>query len=300
MQLVLDVEDDVWERWQRERAAGQGWDDVTDWRRSRKKTVTIIRKGFVAQPEAVETRQVIGPHYFLLRQFSPFVGPPEAYANLDDGLSEPEDRRAYALGHKNMYEIYLRWSSLKANLQYNGFADESTLSQLDCHYRFLSAFVHPISDVTGVLYGNNVHRSWPRYDHYSSELALLYTVVMAVEELRNFGQMIAATDGVTVAGWPDIEQECAQAWELTSHLWFPGQSPHAHDRYDEANRRMFRQLRENGERIPIVPDNIPDAEITYYSNPMTRLIELHTSKRELMTGLSYMSPWPRDDARFRH
>jgi hypothetical protein len=300
VRIISDVEDEVWERWQHERATGQGWQDVTDWRRSKKKTVTIIREGFVAQSEDARRGQVIGPHYFLLQEYSPFVGSPEAYAALDDGLSEPEERRAYAAEHKKMYEIYLRWSSLKANLQYNGFADDTTLSQLDCHYRFLSAFVHPISDTTRVLYGNNAHGSWPRYDHYSSELALLYTVVMAVEELRNFGRMIAAADGVTVAGWADIEQECVRAWELTSYLWFPGQAPHPHDRYDEANRRMFRQGRENGEHTRIAPDSIPDAEITYYANPMTRLIELHTSKSELMTGLSYISPWPRDDARFRH
>ncbi|WP_459723253.1 hypothetical protein [Actinophytocola sp. KF-1] len=122
---MLDIEDDVWERWQRERATGQGWKDVTEWRRLKKKTVTIIREG---TSRSQRTRVLVRPSgrtTSCCRSTRSFVGSPEAYAALDDGLNEPQERRAYAAEHKKVYEIYLRWSSLKANLQYNGFADDT-------------------------------------------------------------------------------------------------------------------------------------------------------------------------------
>jgi hypothetical protein len=69
-------------------------------------------------------------------------------------------------------------------LALNGFADEQTINRLDVHYRYLSAFVHPLSDVDRLLYGRNAI-GIPRYDHYTSELILLYTIAFAVGELRN-------------------------------------------------------------------------------------------------------------------
>ncbi len=51
------------------------------------------------------------------------------------------------------------------------------------------------------------------------------------------------------------------------------------------------------QRIDIM--SIPDEEVRYYRDPMRRLVELHSGFHEIMTGLSFNSPWPRADARFR-
>lgn len=63
---------------------------------------------------------------------------------------------------------------------------------------------------------------WPQYDHYSSELILLYAAVMATVELRNFSEMARQEPTVEVEGWEDIEQACNAAWSLTGHLWYTG------------------------------------------------------------------------------
>jgi hypothetical protein len=47
----------------------------------------------------------------------------------------------------------------------------ATINKLEVHYRFLSAFVHPVSDVTDLIYGRNQF-DLPIYDHYSSELKI--------------------------------------------------------------------------------------------------------------------------------
>jgi hypothetical protein len=46
------------------------------------------------------------------------------------------------------------------------------------------------------------------------------------------------------------------------------------------------------------PKPTPDG-VSYPSDPLRRLVALHGSTHEMMTGLVYVSPWPRDDARFR-
>jgi hypothetical protein len=303
VQILKGVTNDQWQMLQAERDSGTAWNDVTHWQRYKNGDVRIVREGIYSEPKEDGTREVLGIHYFLLRQYSPFVGPPTVYEQLNDGfgLLSPEERLAYARQQKAMYDVYLRWASLKENLTYNGFADEACLIKLDCHYRFLSAFVHPISDVTNLLYGKDAsYAGWPYYDHYSSELVLLYAIVLAVEELRNFCTMTQQAPTVEIENRRSIEQVCDSAWELSGHLWYPGQPPHAYDRYQEANQRAMRERQSTSPQnwsSPADPIKLSEDEVHYYGNPLRRLVELHASATELTTGLSYNSPWLRNDAR---
>lgn len=298
VQVFTGVSEDDWQRLQQERASGDKWQDVTEWSRSSNGRLRIVREGY--HSEATEGGgPVIGPHYFLLQDFTPFVASPSVHEQEDDGLSTPEDRRTFAEQNRFMYEQYLKWPSLKESHKANGFADDRLLAQLDVHYRFLSAFVHPISHVTKLLYGNDALMGWPKYDHYSSELVLLYVVVLAVVELRNFGEMTRQEPTVEVDDWEGIEQACAAAWELSSYFWYPGQQPHHHDRYEEANRQAWRAYQQT-QLITPPPDpaSLRVEEIRYYQHPLRRLVALHADKREMTTGLTYVSPWPRRDAQF--
>lgn len=161
VRVFTGVTEEAWQTLQQERASGAKWQGVTEWSRSRKGRVRIVREGLFSQSADGDRGQVIGPHYFLLRDFIPFVAPPMVHEQEDDGLSTPEDRRTFAEQNRFMYEEYLKWQSLKESHKVNGFADDAVLAQLDVHYRFLSAFVHPISDVTKLLYGNNALMGWP-------------------------------------------------------------------------------------------------------------------------------------------
>jgi len=242
IRIVVGVDDTTWTEWQRQRAAGEGFTQVLDWVR-KKDTVEITYEGHRSTPDADGQSYIISPHYFLLRQYQPYLGPASAQAEFDDGIGEPERDREFAKENDLVYRTYLSWASIKRNLTSNGFADGATISKLEVHYRFLSAFVHPLADVTDVLYGRN-NSNIPSYDHYSSELVLLYVVAIAVEELRHFREMTQRHPAIEIAGWQGTDKLCEDAWREISYLWFPGHRPHLYDRIQEANKRAFRVLRE--------------------------------------------------------
>ncbi|MBB0242696.1 hypothetical protein FNQ90_00875 [Streptomyces alkaliphilus] len=297
VQVFRDVDEETWIEWQRQREAGERWTDVTDWSRSKGGIVRITREGLHSRSSEGGSRQTIGIHYFLLNEYSPFVGPPNIQQHFDDGLSEVMEREDEAKRHRYMHDTYLKWQSIKDSLKTNGFADDETLRRMDVHYRFLSAFVHPNTDAAQLLYGRNAW-DWPVYDHYSSELTLLYAVVLAVKELRSFYAMTQRPPMVGISNWVEIERLCDKAWSLSSHFWFPGHEPHEYDRFQEANRRGFRGWR-SGCRSVENPATLPTEEIGYYVNPLERLVRLHSSQSEMITGLTYRSPWHRSDAQFR-
>lgn len=297
VQAFRGVDEETWAEWQRARDAGEKWVDVTDWSRSKGGIVRMTKEGLHSQPAEDGSRQTIGIHYFLLNEYSPFVGPPSIQQHFDDGLSEVSERGDEAKRHRDMHDTYLKWRSIKESLKANDFADDETLRRLDVHHRFLSTFVHPNTDVQRILYGNNAW-DWPIYDHYSSGLVLLYAIVFAVEELRSFRAMTRRGPTVEISGWDETQQLCDQMWRMSSHLWFPGHEPHDYDRFQEANRRGFRERRSGGRTIEN-PATLPAAEIGYYVNPLERLVRLHASQSEMMTGLTYRSPWHRSDAQLR-
>jgi len=104
--------------------------EVLDWLR-KKDTVEITYEGLRSAPDVDGQSYVISPHYFLLRQYQPYLGPPSAQAEFDDGIGEPERDREFAKENDLVYRTYLSWSSIKRNLISNGFADEATISKLE-------------------------------------------------------------------------------------------------------------------------------------------------------------------------
>lgn len=302
IQVFKDVDEERWKDWLAARDRGEEWTrTIKDWTRTKKGEVRVTREGLYAQAHGAEEQeqQAVAVHYFLLREYSPFVGSPHEQRIFEDGLTPLKERREWAARNRFLYETYLRWRSLKESLQSNGLATEGQLEQFEVHFRFLSAFVHPVTDVTGLLYGRN--QSWPTYDHYASELVLLYLNLLATRELIDFARMASQAPCVQISGWPAIHERCELADRLCRHLWFPGQSPHSYDRWVTANQRAFEIVRDDfsrrGEVTP--PDALDDAEVRYYGNPLERLVGMHMSAHEMVTGFVYQSPWQRDDAQIR-
>lgn len=295
VEVYTDVSDELWDEWQRSRDSGEAWQNVVSWSRIKRSGARVIRSGYQVETEEGEEFHPISVQYLLLKDFSPFLGPPREQEYFDDGLTDQSIREREADRHKQIYNTYLRWQSIKESLQANRFADELLIRQIDVHYRFLSAFVHPTTDMISLIYGRN-QPNWPSYDHYSSELALLYCIVLSVLELQNFRKRTQLAPLVQIADWDRTQDRCRAAWDLTSYLWFPGQGPHSYDRFCEANRRGFREQLKSGSFTRIDPSSLPDSEVIYYSNPLERIVKLHQSVGEIMTGYQYFSPFHRADA----
>jgi hypothetical protein len=302
VQVFKNVDEEQWKDWVMARDRGEEWTrTIKEWTRTRKGEVKVIREGPYARAEGAEEQeqQAIAVHYLLLREYSPLLGSPREQTVLQGSFATAEERREWAERNRFLYETYLRWRSLKESLQYNGLATEEQLEQYEVHYRFLSAFVHPFTDVLSLVYGRN--GSWPTYDHYASELALLYINMLAARELIDFARMAANPPSVPISGWPEIHNRCGLGDRLCRHLWFPGQGPHSYDRWVTANHNGFEILREDFSRRGEVtrPEALEDTEVRYYSNPLQRLVAMHASAHDIITGFVYQSPWPRDDAQFR-
>jgi hypothetical protein len=299
IQTVEDVDETTWTEWNRQREAGERFPHVVDWSRTRRGTVEIISKGLRLESAEGTEAYAMSPHYFLLEEFQPYLGPPSAQAMFDDGLTDLGHDRDWAERNATIYRTYLTWSSLKRNMQLNGFADELIVSRLDVHYRFLSAFVHPLTAVDRILYGRNT-MTIPSYDHYSSELALLYVVAFGVTELRNFVAMLDEPPVIGLRDGVETNAFVTHAWDSIAYMWLPGHRPHWFDRVTEANVRAFRELRETETRPNVAdPATFKDEDISYYRDPMARLVKLHAGFNEIVTGLSFVPPWARRDAQYR-
>jgi hypothetical protein len=295
LQVHRNVSEETWRNWCDARARGDDWTkSIADWRRSPSDgRVEVERVGLNSTDGTLQ----LSIFYFLLSQYSPFVGPPGAQGSVEDGLVPLDVRRAAAQENRGIYNRYLEWSAVKKNLLVNGFETESSLDRLQVHYRFLSAFIHPISDVKRVLHGNNGR--FASYDHYASELCLLYINVIACRELRAFREMTEEAPVVRIREWGAVESHLANAERAASHLWFPGQCPHAYDKFKSANEQRFALLTTGGDPSQgLRPDLIPDDNVGYYGDPLQRLVRMHCSAAEMM-GFTYISPWHRQDATFR-
>jgi hypothetical protein len=130
------------------------------------------------------------------------------------------------------------------------------------------------------------------YDHYSSELALLYINKIAAGELKALARMASRRPKVRLGDWDIVETHIKTADTTAAHLWFPGDPPHDFDRVQEANSRGLRGEKFVDRDKRPTPDQLRTTQIRYYKNPLRRLIEMHYTLSE-MTGFTYVSPWPR-------
>jgi hypothetical protein len=295
VQRITGVDDDKWEEWQADRAAGADWTtNIRDWTRTKKGDVRIVREGMFSEPAEDGNRRQLSIYYFLLEQYRPTLGPPSVQG--EDWAISRDQLRRMAGENEALWRVYLTWSALLANLQTNGLVDDLDAGRLAAHYRFLSGFAHPVSDQRRSVYGNDALLGWPKYDHYSSELVLLYAIRIASVELRNF---IHAVEQQAVARLADPDEmikmlEAAEA--ATSYFWFLGARPHAYDMWKARNEAIFRTLQAGG--APELPPEPGVEDVPYPADPLRRLVAMHSSATEIATGLSFVSPWPREDARF--
>jgi hypothetical protein len=92
-----------------------------------------------------------------------------------------------------------------------------------------------------LVYGHNRPTGAPRYDHYASELVLLYVNKIAAEELKFLKRMAPRRPRVRLYDRPTVEVHIHGADAAAAHLWFPGDQPHNFNYVEEANSRGLRK-----------------------------------------------------------
>jgi hypothetical protein len=149
-----------------------------------------------------------------------------------------------------------------------------------------------------LIYGHNTPAPVGRYDHYSSELVLLYVTTIALEELTAFARMTRRPPKAGLRDWAKVEAEIAAADAAIAYFWFLRGEPQTIDQINEFHTRLTRR-KQPRKVAPPDPSLIPTARIRYYRNPFTRLVELHRGWQELTTGLGFGPMFPRADAQWR-
>jgi hypothetical protein len=229
--------------------------------------------------------------------YEPFRIPRAARSYVRDLHEMPDDVVARHLrAHADAWFRHLRWEAIKDNLVMNELCTRREVAHLDVHYTFLSAYAHPVSrHAPEAIRGHNARRFQQSYDHYSSELILLYAVALAVRELEAFRQMVDREPAVGIRDWEyAVVPVLREARQRAAHLWFLGDEPPLFDREEDATYRN----RPNGVPRPVTLEQaqaIPGEEVRYYDNPLRRLKDMHREARGY-PWLLYRSPWPRQDA----
>lgn len=271
-----------------------------EWQRIRgSRNYLLIYRGYVLDKHP---QQTMSEYFFLDQQYDPFHGRAKHQQYLQRNFWTVEDHVEWADESAVLWKKRFNPTALIQNLVINDLISDHEAMQIDIHFGFLSAFTHP----TGAGYGivqprRSAAASAPSdYDHYASELLLLYVIRLADVELSAFEAAFQRPPACRL-DWDSVRERQLEARPHADHFWFLGGTPHAYDRAVAANDRMFDATGGEGimraERVD--PNAVADDDIGYARNPLERIVQMHSGFREMTTGIEYRSPWPRADAQLR-
>jgi len=193
-----------------------------------------------------------------------------------------------------IYKYFLTFDKILDNLCLNGVLNKKLSTRVLVHYNFLSNFTHSTSDSISLVSTRRITEITPGglsiiYNHYSSELALLYICHLLSMHLQHVIFYLKWRD-IKLRNKRNYQSLCRRVEADFGYFWFIFNKPHQYDRYTQANRKCnYRR------RIFYRPENIRLGDVRYYDDPLYRLKQMHQSQNELTSGNSYTSPFPRND-----
>lgn len=252
----------------------------------------VFREGSVGRG------MTVSPYFFWIDRYNPFAVKKRVAAHVAMGFRDPDSMQKWAAETKNLWDRVFAYGRLRKNLDANRLLRPRLGVQVDVHYAFLSAFVHGVQKAYETTHHRN--RAFGTFDHYTSELVLLYVVAIAAAELEMFGRMAKRDPRLELLEWPTVEAEIVEARKASSYFWFLSGGPHEYDRIQQVHSR--KPMLTHGlpsKRLRVDPASLSPSRIKYYSDPLDRLIHLHSSTREMVSGQVFRSPFERSDARLR-
>jgi hypothetical protein len=293
-----DVTAEEYERFRASRAAHEpGTEDIVELNYDQtNRVLSIVRTGVHVQGgDRGPSAMALSIYYRIMDDFRPFRVPGPASSYVRHMIELPDDAVARFLqAHADAWFQHLRWNAIKDNLVMNQLFSRREAAHLDIHYTFLSAYAHPVSQHAPEAI-RRVRGFQRTYDHYASELVLLYAIALATRELEAFRRMADRAPAVEVRDWEqEVVPVLASAQQRAAHLWFVGDEPPLFDREEDATYRNRRG------RVPqpVALEQawaIPGNEVRYYEDPLRRLRQMHLPARGY-PWLLYTSPWPRGEA----
>lgn len=266
-----------------------------------KNTIVLIRQGIRTRDEQGNDAGVIIPYYLTAwQQYEPeehHLKKPEMQKELLPEWASFKIRRAKLsdVDHRFLYMKLFTFDSMVRNLRWNGILSIKTATRVKVHYNFLSGFTHSSK------YAISLSRPWQSfatadadmfYNHYKSELALLYVCHLLAMHLELGLYYFKRWRSLTVRNtYKFYRPLCEKVHHDFGYFWFIFNKPHEFDKYQQANRKC-----NYNKGIIYHPEDISSSDVRYYDDPLDRLRNMHQSMLELSTGNSFNSPFPRDDA----
>jgi hypothetical protein len=259
--------------------------------------MNVVVRGLHSTRSTKGRGTIVSPYYFHIADFDPFTGPKKHAARLAAPFWEKALRENWANESAAAWRRYFMHDKILKALHVNRLLPGLGV-HIDVHYGFLSGFAHPSKRGYEAIYGRNYPDRMGSFDHYASELAILYVITIAAAEVEIYGRMTRRPPRLELAHWDAVESDVRAARLASSHFWFLGDGPTMLDRIDTIHTPPGRSKPKVG-RPRINPASLPDGRVRYYSDPLDRLVRLHKTEAEMTTGLVYHSPFERNDARLR-
>lgn len=256
--------------------------------------MNVVYRGLHSDRSKKGRGQTISSYYFQVDDYNPFAGPKEHAGRLAAPFWERRHVRQWANESATAWRYLFRHLAVMKALRVNRLLLGQKV-QIDVHYNFLSGFAHPSKRGYEAIFGGNTPDRMGSFDHYASELVLLYVIVLAAAEIEIFGRMARRAPALTLNDWDEFQTDVREAQLASSYFWFLSGGPEAFDRVDTVHTPPG-NMKPRWGPPRVDPAAMRSARIRYYRNPLERLVKLHKSYQEMSTGLAYHSPFQRSDA----
>jgi hypothetical protein len=267
--------------------------------------VAILRGIPVVDSQGHETGEIVPYYYQAWHDFRPVE-----YHLRREGLQDriptlrfltgewaafpKKTKRNLTRDYGLVYKYFLTFDKILDNLCLNGILNKKLSTRVLVHYNFLSNFTHSTSDSISLMTTRRLVDITEGglslvYNHYSSELALLYVCHLLSMHLQH---------AMYYLRWRSLKLKNRRTYQLLNsrvesefgYFWFIFNKAHQYDRYTHANRKC--NYRRN---VYFRPEDIRLGDVRYYDEPLYRLKQIHQSQREITSRNTYTSPFPRDD-----
>ncbi|MDD2666347.1 MAG: DUF5677 domain-containing protein [Methanocellales archaeon] len=243
--------------------------------------------------------KLIPVYYFVFIEYDPQSAFINGIPPIRDGTYLPDIAQKSHEHYKRLYRDFIKFDKVREALKLNNLISVEEDNATQVHYNFLSNFTHITNEGLHKIF-------WQRrrnigsysvsiidnlselyfYDHYLSELCLLYVLKINQYYLRSLVDYFA--NRYEIKDLAKFEDYFAKLNRYYDYFWFIFEK---HWKYDEWD---YETIKASHQRKGIKPDE----KIPYYRDPLQRLINLHRSTIEGTTGLVYESPFPRKNAKF--
>jgi hypothetical protein len=255
--------------------------------------MNVVWRGYHSDKSKKGRGQIISPYYFRIDDFDPFTGGKRHAAKVASPFWRKAHRQDWAAEAAATWRRYFVHDKVLKALDVNNLLPGRMRMQVDIHYGFLSGYAHPSKKGYEAFHGVGHPDRLGAFDHYGSEIALLYVITVAAGVLDALMRMCRRKPRLGLRDWDDMKVEVNDARLASGYFWFLGGQPQTLDRVDTVHtpagekprwgrpRRDWRKLR--------------DRDVQYYPDPFDRLVRLHQGWSEMSTGLVYQSPFQQDD-----